>query len=45
MLPPAFTSRYLLIQADEADLEIKTPADALKSVKRVDSSIVTAPNS
>ena len=41
---PAFGSLqdgdYLLIQADEADLEIKAPAEALKSVKRVDSSVV-----
>ena len=41
---PAFGSfqddDYLLIQADEADLEVKAPADALKSVKRVDSSVV-----
>ncbi|WP_298779393.1 hypothetical protein [uncultured Fretibacterium sp.] len=41
---PAFGSLqdgdYLLIQADEADLEVKAPADALKSVKRVDSSVV-----
>lgn len=42
---PAFGSLqdgdYLLIQADEANLEIKAPADALKSIKRVDSSVVT----